>query len=188
MLSKNWGVTGFAMLAAMMMFHPAEAKVRNCDADVVVELKARAGHPAATRIIERYSASGSCASANCARRRAKTNALGCMVKVWEDRWDGAPGPHGIPPQCEFSHKVRNFGMRHVKCEIYDAICSMRDLQDRPNNVRDSAIIWTRVSGQTNSCTEAYKHSGDYGLSECSPTARENVCGDYPSTLSLPDPG
>ena len=111
-----------------------------------------------------------------------------MVKVWEDRWVGAPGAHGIPPQCEFSHKVKSFNMAHVKCEIYDAICSMRAQQDRPNNVRDSAIIWTRVSGQTNACTEAYKHSGDYGLTVCSSAARENVCGTFPQTGSLPDPG
>lgn len=157
------------------------AKTRSCDAQLRVDLNPRGQFPVkGNYVIESYSASGRGATANAARRAARTNARQCAGVTWQERWQTVPpnNPY-IYPQCRPDNRVNHFDLSNIKCAIHDAVCSLKLVQGRPEGFREEATVYLVTSGQSSSCASLHRYSASYGVTICSQTERTKVCGNLP---------
>lgn len=168
----------FLLVACLMFLGVTHGKTRSCDAVLRIDLNAKGAFETTSTNLEAYSAKGSCATANCARRRARSNARECGGITWQERWQTVP-PDGQPQiwsQCsESGNSVYDFGMNNIKCRIYDKMCYLKGEQGRSMSSADSATIYLVTSGSTSSCGSLHLYDDNYILDECSNSERAKVC-------------
>lgn len=165
-----------ALAAFFFLVQLASGKSRGCDGELILELQERTGYPWMSTVLEEYSARGSCATANCARRKARRNVRECADAVWANRWlTVPPNTPKIWDQCQSGNRVENFDMPNLKCRIFDKMCSMIKSQNRPEDEYNVAKIVLFTQGGTHDCYDYKRYSNSYRISDCSAEARGDVC-------------